>query len=274
MRSGRLRSRSRCRQMTMTMAPGIPVRTVDPKPSKRRSSQEPQRLVTTRSRRRRTLELPIETNPGDSTRTPKRMGWDLNPRDAFTSAGFQGRRRGSEYSPRVHHGKQGRNAPEASGTGRCTRAPRGETEQIRDTTSQIETTHQTSQRQVATCLSQNGRGTGLPRPALLHQERLGDRHRRQVESWGMGSLDDGLRRGECMSDQEKDIHVTTVVGADGSVRVDRLPYQAGQAVGITIHPLEPAPGPASPSRYPLAGLPIEYREPFEGMASEDWEVSR
>jgi hypothetical protein len=77
-----------------------------------------------------------------------------------------------------------------------------------------------------------------------------------------------------MSDQEKDIHGTTVVGADGSVRVDSLPFQAGQAVGITIHPLEPAPGPASPSRYPLAGLPIEYREPFEGVASEDWEVSR
>ena len=77
-----------------------------------------------------------------------------------------------------------------------------------------------------------------------------------------------------MSDQEKDIHVTTVVSADGSVRVDRLPLQAGQAVGITIRPLEPAPGPASPNRYPLAGLPVEYREPFEGVASEDWEASR
>ena len=77
-----------------------------------------------------------------------------------------------------------------------------------------------------------------------------------------------------MSGHEKDIHVTTVVGADGSVRLDRLPFQVGQAVGITIHPLEPAPGPASPSRYPLAGLPIEYREPFEGVASEDWEASR
>ena len=87
-------------------------------------------------------------------------------------------------------------------------------------------------------------------------------------------MDDGFRGGECMSDQEKDIHVTTVVSADGSVRVDGLPFQAGQAVGITIHPLEPAPGPASPSRYPLAGLPVEYREPFEGVASEDWEASR
>ncbi len=67
--------------------------------------------------------------------------------------------------------------------------------------------------------------------------------------------------------------MTTVVGADGSVRVDRLPFQAGQAVGITIHALEPAPGPASPSRYPLAGLPVEYREPFEGVASKDWEAS-
>jgi len=77
-----------------------------------------------------------------------------------------------------------------------------------------------------------------------------------------------------MSDQAKDIHVTTVVGANGSVRVDRLPFQAGQAVGITIHPLETVPGTPSPSRYPLAGLPVEYREPFEGLASEDWEASR
>ena len=77
-----------------------------------------------------------------------------------------------------------------------------------------------------------------------------------------------------MSDQEKDIHVTTVVGADGSVRVDRLPFQAGQAVGITIHPLETVPGTPSSSRYPRAGLPVVYLEPVEGVASEDWEASR
>jgi hypothetical protein len=77
-----------------------------------------------------------------------------------------------------------------------------------------------------------------------------------------------------MSDQEKDIHVTTVVGADGSVRVDRLPFQAGQAVGITIHPLETVPGTPSSSRYPLAGLPVEYRDPFDGVAPEDWEAPR
>ena len=77
-----------------------------------------------------------------------------------------------------------------------------------------------------------------------------------------------------MSGHEKDIHVTTVVGADGSVRLDRLPFQVGQAVGITIHPLETVPGTPSSSRYPLAGLPVEYLQPFEGVASDEWEASR
>jgi len=77
-----------------------------------------------------------------------------------------------------------------------------------------------------------------------------------------------------MGDQEKDIHVTTVVGADGSVRLDRLPFQVGQAVGITIHPLETEPGRPSSSRHPLAGLPVEYREPFEVVDSGNWEASQ
>lgn len=75
-------------------------------------------------------------------------------------------------------------------------------------------------------------------------------------------IDDGLERCECMSDQERDIHVTTVVRADGSVRAARLPFQAGQAVGITIHPLETVPKTPSSGRYPLAGLPVEYLGPF------------
>ena len=76
-----------------------------------------------------------------------------------------------------------------------------------------------------------------------------------------------------MSDHEKDIHVRTVVGADGSVRVDRLQYQAGQFVGITVHPLVTEPSAPSSCRYSLAGLPVEYREPFEGVASQNWEAS-
>jgi len=71
----------------------------------------------------------------------------------------------------------------------------------------------------------------------------------------------------------KDVHVTVVVTADGSVRVDRTPFQAEQAIGITPRSLETVPGTPSASRYPLAGLPVEYLEPFEGVAG-DWEASR
>jgi hypothetical protein len=36
--------------------------------------------------------------PLKRSHSKKRMGWDLNPRDAFTSAGFQGRRSPSGHS--------------------------------------------------------------------------------------------------------------------------------------------------------------------------------
>jgi hypothetical protein len=52
-----------------------------------------------------------------------------------------------------------------------------------------------------------------------------------------------------MSDHDKDIHVTAVVGADGSVRLDKLPFHAGQAVDITIHPLSVEPGTPPSHRY-------------------------
>ena len=77
-----------------------------------------------------------------------------------------------------------------------------------------------------------------------------------------------------MSDATKDIHVTVVVGEDGSVRVDRLPFRAGQAVEITIHPVSTTPSAPSAGRYPLAGVPVEYVDPFKGVAEGDWESAR
>lgn len=77
-----------------------------------------------------------------------------------------------------------------------------------------------------------------------------------------------------MSDHERDIHVTAVVGTDGSIRVDRLPFQVGQTVDVTIHPVSMQGSTPAASRYPLAGLPVEYSEPFWGVAEEDWEASR
>jgi hypothetical protein len=42
-------------------------------------------------------------------------------------------------------------------------------------------------------------------------------------------MNGGIRGRESMSDRESVINVTTVVGADGSIRVDRLPFQADKA---------------------------------------------
>ena len=58
-------------------------------------------------------------------------------------------------SQREQLGKQVRNAPGPSATAPLAFNQDEETEPNRDTTRQIETTHQTSQRQVATCLSRN-----------------------------------------------------------------------------------------------------------------------
>ena len=77
-----------------------------------------------------------------------------------------------------------------------------------------------------------------------------------------------------MSDSTKDIHVTVVVAEDGSVRVDRLPFRAGQTVDITIHPVSTTTSAPSAARYPLAGVPVEYVDPFLGVAEDDWESVR
>jgi len=77
-----------------------------------------------------------------------------------------------------------------------------------------------------------------------------------------------------MSDHEKPIHVTAVVGTDGSIRVDGLPLQVGQAADVMIHALSASASTPSSSRHPLAGLPVEYAEPFQGIAEEDWGASR
>jgi hypothetical protein len=99
--------------------------------------------------------MPRETRQRETLPLPKRMGWDLNPRDAFTSAGFQGRQRGLRGLPKGTPLNKAETRLGPSGTGRQAIEARTRIEPNRDTTSQIETTHQTSQRQVAIGPSRN-----------------------------------------------------------------------------------------------------------------------
>jgi hypothetical protein len=75
-----------------------------------------------------------------------------------------------------------------------------------------------------------------------------------------------------MSQPENHIHVQATVGDHGSVTLDQLPYQPGQRVDVTITPVSVSP--AVSGRYPLAGVKVEYQDPYGGVAEGDWEAAR
>ena len=77
----------------------------------------------------------------------------MNPRTTFAVAGFQERRRVSGTPEGIALENKGKTLLKPSSAGKPGPVPTGENEPNRDTTSQIETSHRTSQRQVATCLS-------------------------------------------------------------------------------------------------------------------------
>lgn len=75
-----------------------------------------------------------------------------------------------------------------------------------------------------------------------------------------------------MSEPKNHIHVQTTVGDQGSVTLHRLPYQPGQRVDVTISPVDVPP--AARARYPLAGVKVEYQDPYGSVAEGDWEAAR
>ena len=75
-----------------------------------------------------------------------------------------------------------------------------------------------------------------------------------------------------MSEPKNHIHVQATVGDHGSVTLDRLPYQPGQQVDVTISPVDVSP--AAMARYPLAGVKVEYQDPYGSVAEGDWEAAR
>ena len=61
----------------------------------------------------------------------------------------------------------------------------------------------------------------------------------------------------------------------GIIRIDGLPFAAGEQVEVVVKPL-PSPPLAEQSateRYPLRGLPYKYERPFDpAVPLEDWEA--
>lgn len=64
--------------------------------------------------------------------------------------------------------------------------------------------------------------------------------------------------------------VETTLQHDGTLTLDRLPFQAGQSVEVIISPVAKQPDDAD--RYPLRGVPIQYDRPCDPVAEEDWDA--
>lgn len=65
--------------------------------------------------------------------------------------------------------------------------------------------------------------------------------------------------------------VETVVGRDRTVVIEDLPFQAGDAVVVTVsHCLSEC---NERDRYPLRDTPIKYIDPTEPVASGAWGIS-
>ena len=65
--------------------------------------------------------------------------------------------------------------------------------------------------------------------------------------------------------------IETVWPKKGRLTLESLPFQAGERLEIIIL----ARGPQTPQadRYPLRGTPIEYHQPTEPVAQNDWEAT-
>ncbi len=62
-----------------------------------------------------------------------------------------------------------------------------------------------------------------------------------------------------------------VVGADGSLTVQGLPFPAGEPVEVTVTPTPPLPLAGAAQ---LAGSVIRYDDPTGPVAAGDWESTR
>ncbi|NUM74738.1 hypothetical protein HUU40_10290 [candidate division KSB1 bacterium] len=67
-------------------------------------------------------------------------------------------------------------------------------------------------------------------------------------------------------------HVQTTVANDGSLKLNNLPFPAGESVEVIV--LSRPSAASSKNPYPLRGSPITYIDPTEPVAQTDWEAAR
>jgi len=64
--------------------------------------------------------------------------------------------------------------------------------------------------------------------------------------------------------------IETTLTQDGTLILEHLPFQAGETVEVIVL-TNSFPSPTQ-DRYPLRGTSIEYLDPLEPVAEQDWEV--
>ena len=66
--------------------------------------------------------------------------------------------------------------------------------------------------------------------------------------------------------------IETSLLQDGQLKLDKLPFQAGQAVEVIILPQASVLQNDTP--YPLRGTSVQYERPTDPVADGDWEAMR
>ncbi|HXD12215.1 MAG TPA: hypothetical protein VN653_19250 [Anaerolineales bacterium] len=67
------------------------------------------------------------------------------------------------------------------------------------------------------------------------------------------------------------VRTKTLITKGGKISIKGLPFRAGESVEVTIRRGKKSTRTA---KYSLRGKKIVYREPFKGVAINDWEAAR
>ncbi len=64
--------------------------------------------------------------------------------------------------------------------------------------------------------------------------------------------------------------VEATVSDNGTLLINKLPFQAGAKVEVVVRSREPEADKMSP--YPLRDTPIQYVDPFESIVEDAWDI--
>ena len=64
--------------------------------------------------------------------------------------------------------------------------------------------------------------------------------------------------------------IQTVVTQNGDITLQSLPFQPGQDVEVIV--LSQSRPPKHQEVYPLRGKPVQYTNPFDGVAVDEWDA--